>query len=193
VRFKELKEMVMGKAYRWLGFIPTARKGMLHIKRADGKVRVVAPANIEEGITRSCIISDQADFDALGEARIAEFLAAGYLEPVKIAEGIFDFLKPEPKPLDLKTGEGSLAVADFTGAEVIAQETAAFEAEWESLYAIPKRDENGQVIHRDDLRGLHSIGSSANAHPVVRKPVQSAYGGSGGTGAGPKTTDSATS
>ena len=66
------------KAFRWLGVMPG--KGMLHIKRADGKVHVVPPQSIDEGIIKASIISDPEEFAALGPDRIAELEAAGSLK-----------------------------------------------------------------------------------------------------------------
>lgn len=172
----------MAKAYRWLGAM--SGKGMLHIRRADGHVRVVPPQNIEEGIVKASIISDPAELEALGDERIAELVAAGQLEEITLVDGIFNLLKREPQAFNSETGAGSLSMVDLEGAQKIVQGTADYEAEYEKIYAIPLKDEHGNIVKRDDLRGLRG-GTLPGALPVTKKAAQPAYGGAGGTGASP--------
>ena len=111
------------KAFRWLGEIPSLCKGVLTIKRKDGKVIVVPPHNPGAGITKSCIVRDIENLAALGEARIEELVKTGRAEFIKMADGLMDFLHPEPKmdPASANPDEATHPLADIKAGQETAQ------------------------------------------------------------------------
>jgi hypothetical protein len=101
------------KAFRWLG------AGVLHIKRADGKLVIVPPH--EAGvIERRCIVKDPQNLAALGQDRIAQLVKDKLAEVVTWTDQVGGFLHEDAKE--------SLTLQDAQASEAHLQPTAEFEA-----------------------------------------------------------------
>lgn len=122
----------MGKAYRWrgglLGKDSTGNPvfgGVLHIRIPDGgdgtfpTGRVVVIPRYSPGeCERACIIRDPVNLAALGEARIADLVKVGSLEPVKWSDDLLSWLHADSPMVERDTAE----------AQRIAQESATASA-----------------------------------------------------------------
>jgi hypothetical protein len=101
------------QTFRWKG------PGVLHIQRLDGERRVI-PAYEAGQIEKACIVKDSDNLEALGAARIAEFLRPGpngeppMAEAVNWVEGLTNALREDKGP----------ALDDAKQADEIAQKAA---------------------------------------------------------------------
>lgn len=110
------------KPFRWLGTPGVG--GSLMIRSDDAKtVRLVPPAG--PTITKSCIVRDQAELEALGAKRIKEIVESGAGEYVNLVEGVMDAMAKEPDSSEKKDAKDATSIAKNAAEEALEAEKRA--------------------------------------------------------------------
>jgi len=110
------------KSFRWLGTPGVG--GSLMIRSADARtVRVVPPAG--PTVTKSCIVRDQAELEALGAARIKEIVESGAGEYVNLVDGVMDAMSKEPDSNEKKDAKEATSIAKNAAEEALEAEKRA--------------------------------------------------------------------